>query len=191
MTQDVEKRDALSKNFGDAWGRLAHEFLDPNNIAEYNALKHGNRVLPGGFTLSMGLEEEYGKPAPREATNVMTHSKWGSTFYRIERFGGEDKANRSVRSVRHSVNWNVWNTAAATQLLAMSTRNVISTIQISNGSDPATVKFYLVDEEDFRKPWAVSVGLLDHASFDLVMDDDPRYHSTAQQLNDVFVRDES
>lgn len=191
MTQNVEKRDALSKNFGDAWGRLAHEFLDPNNIAEYNALKHGNRVLPGGFTLSMGLEEEYGKPAPREATNVMTHSKWGSTFYRIERFGGEDKANRSVRSVRHSVNWNVWNTAAATQLLAMSTRNVISTIQISNGSDPATVKFYLVDEEDFRKPWAVSVGLLDHASFDLVMDDDPRYHSTAQQLNDVFVRDES
>lgn len=191
MTEDAQKKDSLSKNFGKAWSRLAHEFLDPNNIAEYNALKHGNRVSPGGFSLSVGIEEEHGKPAPAEAMNLMTHSKWGSSFYRLDRFGGNDKANRSVRSVRHCVNWNVWNTAAATQLLAMSTRNVISTIQICNGSKASALKFYLVDDEDFKKPWATSVGLMDHATFDLVMEDDSGYHSTAEQLTSVFLRGNS
>lgn len=191
LTRDVSKQAVLSRNFGNAWSRLAREFLDLNNISEYNALKHGNRVSPGGFTLSMKHEEGNSKPAQPEGVNVMAHSKWGSAFYHLERFGGEGRANRSIRSIRQSKNWSVLNTAAATQLLAMSTRNVISTIQICNGSKPSSLKFYLPNNEDFQKPWTDSVGIVDHISIDPVMKDDPRYYSTLEQLKNVFIQDGS
>lgn len=61
---DDQPAGATGERFGRLWNRFAHDFLDLHQVAEYNSLKHGFRVLPGGFFLRMGLEEEYGVRAP-------------------------------------------------------------------------------------------------------------------------------
>lgn len=52
----VDERDIhrLQGLFSTLWYRFAGDYLNENLIAEYNSLKHGFRINPGGFKLMVG-----------------------------------------------------------------------------------------------------------------------------------------
>lgn len=157
---DKNKAERNCELFGLLWKRLAHEYLNENQIMEYNSLKHGFRVGHGGFSLSVGSEHKPGvSPLPEEFT-LLGRSDFGSRFYVIERVGGEKKSNKSRASKQVFMNWNVEGSAAALQLIAMSIRNVVSALQILNGTNASEVRFTRpIDDNDFDKPWEDPPGV--------------------------------
>jgi len=86
---------STASRFARFWERLATDLLDDEARAEYNALKHGNRVSPGGFTLAIGAEEEYGVAPPPSAMRSLGGSRFGSSFLVVEPVG--DKKWQSER----------------------------------------------------------------------------------------------
>jgi hypothetical protein len=156
----TEKNTRTSKCFANLWQRLSYEFLNKDNINEYNSLKHGFRIKPGGFGLRVGLEHEEGVSPPEEEMQTVGFSKYGTTFYNLERIGSLSNTNRSFRSRRVSINWRIENVALLLQLIAMSIQNIVSIIKIANGISPSNVKFYRTSEDaDFEKPWTFSPGI--------------------------------
>ena len=74
---DAEARDRMRTRFARLWARLAHQFLNQKAINEYNSLKHGFRVRPGGFSLAVGRESSPGVLAPGEVMKSMGGSNYG------------------------------------------------------------------------------------------------------------------
>lgn len=99
---DEKGADSTAARFGRFWHRLASELLDDTARAEYNALKHGSRVLPGGFSMAIRTEEALGVPVPPEQMHSIGGSKFGSTFFVTEPVG---TAKWHVRTRQTSVNW--------------------------------------------------------------------------------------
>ena len=62
--------------------------------AEYNSIKHGLRVNPGGSYIAVGAEQTPGVPAPPEAMRSMGGSPYGSTFFEIEHRAEEQAIQR-------------------------------------------------------------------------------------------------
>lgn len=130
--------DTTAARFGLFWRRLASEFLDETAQAEYNALKHGNRVVAGGFNLSVGTEETPGVPAPPEAMRSMGGSEFGSTFFVAERVG---TAKEHIRTRRTSVNWSPRALAERLFLMSMSISNIVGALRCDLGVDATSVRF--------------------------------------------------
>ncbi len=151
---DPAKAKRTGELFGRFWSMLGWEFLRDEHLKEYNSIKHGFRVRPGGFSLAVGLEKEYGVPAPAEEMQSLGGSEFGSTFYVLERIAGESSKNRSYRSRRSSVNWSLEGTALALQITSMSIGNVLSALRILNGTPPGAIRFTRpVEDDDFERPW--------------------------------------
>lgn len=135
---DEEGESSTAELFARFWGRLSTEFLDETARAEYNALKHGNRVVAGGFTLAMGTEEVPGVPAPPEAMRSMGGSRFGSTFFVSERVGS---SRLHIRTRRTSINWSPQALVQRLVLVSMSITNVVGALRCSLGIDSTTVRF--------------------------------------------------
>ena len=160
MTASTEKNQQTVQLFASFWKRLANEYVDKNHIDEYNSIKHGFRIRSGGFTLAVGLEHEYGVSPPPEEMQLVGKSEFGTTFFRIESIG-DGKRNRSLRSRRISLNWNVEKVILLLQLVSMSITNITSALKIANGATPGTCKLVRPQENsDFEKPWNYSPGVI-------------------------------
>lgn len=147
------------EHFSDLWAALSRELTDQNRIDEYNSLKHGFRVRPGGFALAFGLERECGVPPPADEMRLLGTSAFGATFFKIETLW-PDQNSRSVRSRRVSVNWSIERVILLLQLTQMSIVNVVSALRFANGV-PANECRYVRPEndDDFDKPWKHSTGV--------------------------------
>ncbi len=157
--------------FGDLWGRLAHDFLDSYSIREYNSIKHGFRARSGGFGIRVGLEEEYGVPCPPEKMKDLGGSQFGTSFFSAELLQGAPKMRSDPNFMlrRHSINWLPENNAGRLWLAVMSLQNIKSFLLCSAGAEPKTVKFYRPENStDFSAPWQKTPGVLS-TSFDLVV----------------------
>ncbi len=155
---DTEKGESTKKLFASLWNRLAHEFLDADNIDEYNSIKHGLRMRSGGFTLRAGIEHSYGVPPPESEMSTIGHSESGSSFFRLERVG--DKNSRTFTTRRISLNWKVERVAPLCQLAAMSIENLIGVLRFLNGTPASEVRFVRPpDDADFERPWNYSPGV--------------------------------
>lgn len=149
--------DSTAARFGLLWSRLGAEFLDGNARAEYNALKHGTRVLPGGFTLAIGAEEVPGTPAAPEDMRSMGGSRFGTTFFTPERVGA---TSWHIRSQRNSLNWLPEPIALRLQLISMSIGNVAAALQADLGADPATLTYTRPTSPTvFDEAWSLSPGV--------------------------------
>lgn len=187
---ESEKKEGNIKGFSGAWARFSHDFLDPNNIAEYNALKHGARISSGGFTLAVGIEDQPGKAVPIEKCSVVGHSKWGSGFYKLEKLGPAEKSNRSYRSQKAVLNWTATSTAARVQLLAVSIHNLIGAILITNQVKPSTIKFSTFNDVScFKEPWSSSVGV-PNATIDFDIPNNENFKRTKKQLLSAFPKND-
>lgn len=186
---DASKAGRNGELFARLWERLAWEYTQDTNVKEYNSLKHGFRVRHGGVTLMVGAEHEYGVSPPLEEMQSIGGSEFGSTFYVLEQIGGNEKSNKSRRSRQVSVNWHAERMVLALQLISMSIRNVVSSLEILNGVKPSEVRFCRPSEDDdFDRPWEHSPGLL-NMNVDLVLPEGESMKTTKQQLLDAWLRE--
>jgi len=79
--EDAEKLTRTRESFAVLWSRLATDYQNDLYTREYNSMKHGLRVRPGGFELRVGLEETPGVAAPPENMKSLGASLYGSSFY--------------------------------------------------------------------------------------------------------------
>ncbi len=160
------KSDNTIKLFSSLWRRLSNEFLDPNNIDEYNSLKHGFRIQPGGTRIRFGVEKTRGVSPPESEFKTLGNTQYGSTFFKVETIP-ETRKNRSIRTRRISNNWSFERVALMLQLVNISIKNIVQSLLILNGTDPNKTKFFRPENEsDFSKPWNFSPGLIS-SNFDM------------------------
>lgn len=152
--------DSTAANFGRFWRRLSSEFLDDTSREEYNALKHGSRVLAGGFTLAIGTEKTPGVAAPPDAMRRLGGSEFGSTFFAVERIG---TSKHHIRTRRTSVNWTPLSLAQRLVLISMSISNVVGALRCGLGVEPSSVQFSRPDP---------------HTAFEAVWEREPSMRST-------------
>lgn len=140
---DKEKERLVKKGFADFWHLAAQQQLSILNRGEYNSIKHGLRVTPGGHTLSIGEEHEYGVSPPPEEMHVVASSEFGSSMFSLEPIEG---TSRHFQLHRHSTNWHPKALMAGIAISAWSIMNLVSFIEIVTGADPSTRKFHWPNE---------------------------------------------
>lgn len=163
-----EKREIMIEKYEKLWIRLANEYINNNFITEYNSLKHGNRILPGGIFISVGTEHEYGVAPPSEEMHSIGGSKYGSTFFATEQVTkGNNKINFIVSE--HTVNWDPGKLIGRLCLISNSINNIRSCSLIANGELPQNVKFQNPQKiETFDEVFESNIGVLGfdrHCSF--------------------------
>lgn len=173
--------------FADFWQRMAREMLNETLIDEYNSMKHGFRVNSGGFTLSAGIERDYGVEADAAEMSVMGHSPYGIKFFKILQVFS-DKKSRSLKSVRTCVNWSIEQVSLTLQLVGMSITNVVSALKIANGFPASDCKFERPAEDgDFDRSRGVSLGL-NNLTIDHIIDEGNCRPVTKEELIEALAK---
>jgi hypothetical protein len=150
VLEDKEKEERIKSGFADFWTLLASEFASDPVHWEYNSIKHGMRVTPGGAHIWAGIEHEYAVPPPPNEIQYMGGSVFGTSFSQVERLGG---LKTNIRLRRHARNWNPEGLFSSIDLIGMSIHNVVSYLQILNGTPPQEVRFVWPENlENFGVP---------------------------------------
>lgn len=166
----TEKQKKTVELFSVLWQRLSHEYLDENQINEYNSIKHGFRIKAGGFALAIGEEKEYGVSPPPSEMHLIGKSDHGTSFFILKPVS-DIKGNRSLTSRRVSLNWKVEKVILLLQLVSMSINNITSALKIANGINSETCKFTRpTEDEDFNLPWTHTPGVTS-CNLDFVIDE--------------------
>lgn len=157
---DEQPPKATAQRFATMWRRFASDFLDEHQTEEYNSLKHGFRVAAGGFTLRVGIEAEYGVPAPEETMQTLGASPYGSTFFIDEPVLPEPAPKFHFRARRFSLNWRAESMVIGLQMLGTSINNVVGALRCMNGAPPGTMRFLRPEDPSaYEAPWRMSVGV--------------------------------
>jgi hypothetical protein len=180
--------ESTASRFARFWMRMAGEFLDEDARAEYNALKHGSRVLPGGFTLAIGVEESFGVAPPPGMMRSLGGSDFGSTFFAAERVG---RTSWHVRTRRTSLNWLPVPLAQRLQLVSMSIGNIVGGLRCNLGVDPTTVRFTRPSEPaTFTDVWSHVSGIK-RFNVDSKIEIEPRDELTREALREYLEHPDS
>jgi hypothetical protein len=152
----TQRQAKMIEGFADFWRHSARTLIDDSEVEQYNALKHGFRVRPGGFRFAMALEDPItGKPGPAQS---LGGSDFGATFFALERIQGREKFQLRSRST--SVNWVTSRILLQFQLVVMSIRNTVSTLLVENGKPASECRFLCPEDiDDFTRPWQESSGV--------------------------------
>lgn len=143
---EASTRPGLVDKFATLWGRVARQLLSDSHQDEYNALKHGLRVMPGGFSIALGVEEVPGQLAAPDDMRSLGGSAFGSSFSVPLKIGGAEKHH--LRLSHRSRNWSWEGLAIDLQLLSQSINNVVGCLRVIAGAPTGTVRFWLPVEED-------------------------------------------
>lgn len=182
---DPSEAQKNADNFSGLWQKFADHYLKEENVQEYNGIKHGFRIRPGGFGLRYGRQPEAGVPALLEEMKTLGYSKFGSSFFTLEKVPTDEKANRSYRLRKKSLNWSAEQAALLLQLISMSLSNIISALKIENGIDASKVQFIRPLELDaFERPWQISSGITSF-TMDYSIDASCFEKTTKQQLEKI------
>lgn len=153
--EDDEKEQQIKKSFAKLWHNFAKDFLDENNQNEYNSIKHGLRIRPGGSQLAIGREDIPGMPAKPEQMHSLSKSDFGSQFFTAKNI---DNVKHHCQIERHWRNWDPENFIHGLNLISLSMKNVISFLKFGHGIRPVNF-LYFYEEDLYKKPWEKSVGL--------------------------------
>ena len=177
----TERQENTIKCFADLWVRLTGDFSNQTYVDEYNALKHGFRICPGGFTLSAGIEKEYSVPPSASEMEVIGQSVFGASFFTIEPLGSVKK-NQHIRSRQNCVNWSLERIILLHQLVNMSINNVVSALKAVNHYKPDQCKFLRPENDsDFSRPWMHTTGIT-NMSFVHQLDESRLQRLTREEL---------
>ncbi len=135
---EVAERLGLVDKFATFWDRMARQLLSDSHQDEYNALKHGLRVMPGGFSIAFGVEKVRGQRAAPEDMQSLGGSEFGSSFTVPLKIEGAEK--HQLRLSRRSRNWSWEALAIDLQLISQSINNVVSCLRVIAGA-PAEILF--------------------------------------------------
>lgn len=151
VIEDKEKETAIKKGFAHLWSRFASDFLDDKFTNEYNSIKHGLRIRPGGFYVAMGLQDHPGSPVPAEKMRLMGKSDFGSSYIATEKIG---KLSHHLQMKHHFQNWSPEDMAWGLHMISMSITNVQSALKILNGVNPENIQFHWPsDLSSLLEPW--------------------------------------
>lgn len=125
------------ESFAKFWELLALNHTHQIYIDEYNSLKHGFRIAPGGFEAMMGLHPLISVPPSGQEMQSLGSSKWGANFRVIKRLDDDPRASRSRQSIYTAVNWNAEAVSFSLRLVADSIRNVTNYLRMSSGLEEA------------------------------------------------------
>ncbi|UYV12420.1 MAG: hypothetical protein NCW75_14110 [Phycisphaera sp.] len=125
---DADKRTRISDGFASFWQRVSSDFMDEHQQREYNSIKHGVRVRPGGFTLRITPERTFGV-IDESATSHISGGKYGTTYLTTELFNGRPKHCKRVR--HDSVVWDPRALIQRLQLVSMSIQNIMSALRLA------------------------------------------------------------
>jgi hypothetical protein len=165
VLEDKERESAIKKGFGDLWSRFASQFLDMGFSEEYNSIKHGLRVRPGGFYIAMGVENQPGVPPPKEKMQVIGKSEFGSSYLASQKIGS---TAQHLQMKRHHRNWSPEDLCWSLRLVSLSIANVKAALRILNGITATDVKFHWpTDNEVFDEPWkrSIQIGVTSMSGF--------------------------
>lgn len=129
--------------FGRFWKRLASDFLDPKTIDEYNSLKHGLRIRPGGISIVLGPQVDEGEQPSAGGSVTLRGTDTGSTLLRVERLDGY---KGHVRTVRQTLNWSAEDMAARLQLISRSISNLTETLMLGLSPDISAARLWIPDD---------------------------------------------
>jgi hypothetical protein len=153
--EDGVLRNKIVRRFGELWGRIADDFLDPISKSEFNSIKHGARIGLGGFGLSMGRSGKSGTPCPPAKMHPGGRGKYGTSFYTLEKL---QNSPLNLFISHHSRNWDPISYACGLNLISMSLFNILVRLKIANQSDRDRFQyFYPQSDEDFDSPWMQGV----------------------------------
>jgi hypothetical protein len=139
FTDDEVRKKDLTEKFAGLWKHVAAVFLSEDDRREYNALKHGLRVRPGGFKVAVGNEKTPGTLAAPEDTQLLGGSEFGSSFVVPTAIGHQ--ADGQLYFSRVFRNWKHESFIVQLQLMAWSINNVISRLRVCGGVHPSAVRF--------------------------------------------------
>lgn len=139
VLSDKAKETKIKSGFASFWASLATDYLDPGLRAEFNSIKHGLRIQPGGFRMAIGLQEGPDVPAPPERMQGISGSEFGSTIFILEPIG---KTKLDYRVREGSRNWDIAHLVGRLRIISMSLNNLVSFLLILNGQEPDKVRFF-------------------------------------------------
>ena len=154
---DKSKEAEIKARFATFWEYSATEYLDFGSRSEFNSMKHGLRIQPGGFRAAFGLQVKPGVPAPPERMQGMGGSKFGATMLALERIG---KTRLDYRVRVYSRNWDLTSLVGRIRIISMSIHNVVSCVLILNGEEPKDFQFFWPEDiADFDRAWESNCGI--------------------------------
>jgi hypothetical protein len=160
--------------------KFAKDFLDSNNVAEYNSIKHGLRTTFGGFSLSFGLEEKPGEAAPPDKMEKLSGSDYGSKFYIIKRMSDGNKVNLKVKN--HHINWNPISLSKKIHLVSKTIRNTLLTMKLLNGIEVQEPTFEILNvEEGSLTAWMDGIQI-NNVSYGIDVSVDEKHYMTKEAI---------
>ena len=186
LPYEDERKAIIANHFSTTWSRLAAEFTDEIQIDQYNSIKHGLRVRPGGFKLAIG--EEVTPGAEPKKFHDLGGSDYGMTYQKIRNIW-PDRKSRSIRYTKTSVNWSINKVIGQLRLANCSIVNLISILKCINGVPPNECKFMLPQQdEDFESPWNESVGV-NNFTMDFTVDTTNTEPVTANKIIEILMKE--
>jgi len=159
---DIEKKEKIIENFSSLWRKLAYEFTSSDFTEEYNSIKHGFRISPGGFWVAFGREKPLGVTEDETSMRLLGSSKYGTSHLSCEKIGNTKNHYQFFRKRR---NWNPNKILWQLKLISYSIANVVSNLMIIGGKKAEeTLFYYPTNLDDFTIPWKLSEPLGGSAS---------------------------
>jgi len=187
---DDNQKDKFLEKFGLLWKRFAREFFNDKIISEFNSIKHGLRIHPGGVFLAFGLQDNPDAPAPKEKMQGLGGSVFGSTYNQKIPVGKGKLSHINIELREYTNNWDPNELALRVDLLAVSMNNVLSAIKIVNGEKPNNLKFGFPESiEKFEEAWAGNMGALG-AGFHYEFDHNTIKPFTEEEILSAYMKNE-
>ena len=122
---------------------LLQDHARSDHRAEYDSIKHGLRASHGKFGVAIGVQDGPGIPAPPERMEMIASTPDGSHFVSAVALPNISKQPAKIHfKIDHqSVGWQLDRVLCELQLLSVLIGNVVSAIQIQNGTKAGEVKF--------------------------------------------------
>ncbi|MDP8267888.1 MAG: hypothetical protein P9L97_04090 [Candidatus Tenebribacter davisii] len=119
--EDRDLFDKIIKGYSKFWDTLAMEFIKENINLEYNHIKHGFRIKPGGFDLKFKKDRENG-----DKYISIGSSEYGANLYQPIDIEFDGKKTNVFYLKRSSFNWDLEFYVKRLKLLTYSISNIIS-----------------------------------------------------------------
>jgi hypothetical protein len=177
------KQHAIIK-FSECWSLFAKEFCDPLNTSEYNSLKHGLRVSPGGFNLFKS-KTKLADDLSGENRQHVGGNEYGSSFFVKAPIDGSKLGRKDPHFTSKMVllNWSPSNVVNALKVLSYSIRNIASYLCARNKLDFKFISFQTPGNIDYLlSPWSDRITVLNSTVFYKVKERQVTRHSRNQML---------
>lgn len=163
---DKNLSEKLTKMYSELWRSLSSDYLSENFDNEYNNIKHGFRIRPGGFSFAMGVQEQPGIPAKQMFS--LGESKYGSTFFVPEKIGN---IKTHFRIKYTSRNWNVERLVVGLQVISLSLSNILASLRIINGVNPEEVEFVWPTNDELLNRFYSMHPSISHLTMDNIVEE--------------------